>query len=78
METAGEGGAWGIALLADYMKQKQKGETLEQYLNEKVFCEGEEVTIAPSQKDSEGFDKFIALYQKGLAIEKAAVETMKI
>lgn len=78
METAGEGGAWGIALLADYMKQKQKGETLEQYLNEKVFCEGEAVTIAPSQKDSEGFDKFIALYQKGLAIEKAAVETMKI
>ena len=78
METAGEGGAWGIALLADYMKQKQKGETLEQYLDEKVVCEGEAVTIAPSQKDSEGFDKFIALYQKGLAIEKAAVETMKI
>ena len=77
METAGEGGAWGIALLADYMKQKQINETLEQYLNDKVFCGGEVVTIAPSQQDSEGFDKFIALYQKGLAIERAAVEAMK-
>lgn len=77
METAGEGGAWGIALLADYMKQKQQNETLEQYLNEKVFCGGEATTIAPSPKDSEGFDKFIALYQKGLTIEKAAVEAMK-
>ncbi len=77
METAGEGGAWGIALLADYMKQKQNGETLEQYLNNKVFANSEAVTIAPSQKDSEGFDKFIELYQKCLPIEKAAVETMK-
>ena len=77
METAGEGAAWGIALLADYMKQKQINETLEQYLNDKVFCGGEAVTIAPSQQDSEGFDKFIALYQKGLAIERAAVEAMK-
>ena len=77
METAGEGGAWGIALLADYMKQKQNNQTLEQYLNDEVFCGGEAVTIAPSQEDSEGFDRFIALYQKGLAIEKAAVEAMK-
>lgn len=77
METAGEGGAWGIALLADYMKQKQNGETLEQYLNDKVFADSESVTIAPSQKDSEGFDKFIKLYQKCLPVEKSAVETMK-
>lgn len=77
METAGEGGAWGIALLADYMKQKQTGETLEQYLNTKVFVDSDAVTIAPDKKDSEGFDKFISLYQKGLAIEKAAVEAMK-
>ena len=77
METAGEGGAWGIAVLADYMKQKQNGETLEQYLNNKVFANSEAVTIAPSQKDSEGFDKFIELYQKCLPIEMAAVETMK-
>lgn len=77
METAGEGGAWGIALLADYMKQKQNGETLEQYLNDKVFADSESVTIAPSQEDSEGFDKFIKLYQKCLPIEKSAVETMK-
>jgi sugar (pentulose or hexulose) kinase len=77
METAGEGGAWGIAVLADYMKQKQNGETLEQYLNNKVFANSEAVTIVPSQKDSEGFDKFIELYQKCLPIEKVAVETMK-
>ena len=66
-----------IAILADYMKQKQNNETLEQYLNEKVFANSEAVTIAPDKKDSEGFDKFISLYQKGLAIEKAAVEVMK-
>lgn len=77
METAGEGGAWGIALLADYMKQKQINETLEQYLSEKVFANSESVTIEPVEKDTKGFDQFIALYQKGLAIEKAAVESMK-
>lgn len=58
--------------------EKEKEQSREGKTEEKVFCEGEAVTIAPSQKDSEGFDKFIALYQKGLAIEKAAVETMKI
>ena len=37
METAGEGGPWGMALLASYMLQKADGESLEQYLSEKVF-----------------------------------------
>lgn len=77
METAGEGGAWGIAVLASYLVNKEEGETLEDYLNNKVFAgqEGEEVW--PDEKDVQGFDKFMVRYKEGLAIERAAVEHLK-
>lgn len=77
METAGEGGAWGIAVLASYLVNKEDGETLEDYLNNKVFAgqEGEEVW--PDEKDVQGFDKFMVRYKEGLAIERAAVEHLK-
>lgn len=74
METAGEGGAWGIAVLAAYMKNKGQGETLDDYLNEKVFAGQEAVTIDPDTKDVEGFDAFIQRYTKGLPIERAAID----
>jgi len=74
LSTAGEGGAWGIALLAAYMKRKGEKQTLEDYLAEKVF-KGESVSKAePNPKDKEGFEAFIKRYSKGLAIERAAVE----
>ena len=76
METAGEGGAWGIALLAAYMAQKEDGETLDTYLDEKVFAGEKGSTIAPSQEDLEGFAAFMARYKAGLDIEKTAVETL--
>lgn len=76
METAGEGGAWGIALLASYMLNKKKDESLEDYLSHKVFSGKEAETIAPDSKDVEGFDKFMERYIKGLAIERAAVENL--
>ena len=76
METAGEGGAWGIALLAAYMVQKEEGETLEAYLDKKVFGGQEGSTLAPDQKDVDGFNEFIKRYEAGLVIERAAVEAL--
>lgn len=76
METAGEGGAWGIALLADYMITKEAGETLDEYLETKVFSGSEGVTIAPEPAEVDGFNMFIERYKKGLAIERAAVDNM--
>ena len=76
METAGEGGAWGIALLAQYMIKKGEGETLDQYLNEKVFAGITGEKMDPVPEDVKGFDEFIRLYTAGLPIEAAAVKTM--
>ena len=77
METAGEGGAWGIALLALYMFNKAENEPLEAYLSEKVFAGKSGSTIAPDQKDVDGFTTFMERYKKGLGIERAAVDGMK-
>jgi sugar (pentulose or hexulose) kinase len=77
METAGEGGAWGIALLASYMFNKAANESLETYLSEKVFTGENGTTIAPDQKDVAGFGTFMERYKKGLVIEQAAVNGLK-
>ena len=77
METAGEGGPWGQAILAGYMLQKEEGETLEQYLNNKVFKEGKVETCDPVAEDVKGFDKFMEDYNAGLEIERAAVDSLK-
>ena len=75
MATAGEGGAWGIAVLASYMINKEEGETLESYLANKVFAGQEAVEIAPDPEDVAGYDKFFERYKAGLAIERAAVDS---
>lgn len=72
METAGEGGAWGIALLAAYEVNKEEGETLPDYLNNKVFKDSKGSTIAPTAEDVAGFERFMAGYKAGLSAEKAA------
>ena len=77
METAGEGGAWGIALLASYMNTKQNGETLTDFLNNKVFAGGSVYTLESNADDVKGFNEFAKRYSDGLPIEKAAVENMK-
>jgi sugar (pentulose or hexulose) kinase len=77
METAGEGGAWGIALLASYMLHKETNEPLEAYLSDKVFAEENGTTIAPDQADVNGFTAFMARYKKGLVIERAAVDGLR-
>lgn len=77
METAGEGGAWGIALLASYMRQKEEGQSLDAYLNEKVFASQSGTTLEPDAEDVQGFDAFIQRYVKGLGIERAAVDGLR-
>jgi len=74
MESAGEGGAWGIAILAAYATyKKSEYETLENYLV-KVFAEEKGSTIKPCTEDAEGFAEYMKTYVKGLVIERAAVE----
>ena len=74
METAGEGGAWGIALLAGYLVNKADGQTLPDYLDNNVFRGNKGEEIAPDPADVAGFDTYIKNYTRGLAIERAAVE----
>lgn len=76
METAGEGGAWGIALLAAYMSCKKEGQSLQEYLNRQIFAGQSGSKMAPDPKDVEGFEKFMERYRKGLAIEHAAVDSL--
>jgi len=73
-ESAGEGGAWGIALLAAFMLRG--GGSLEQFLAEKVFAAKARTTINPDPKDVESFGKFMKRYAGGLGIERAAIENL--
>ncbi|SDN67130.1 xylulokinase [Acetanaerobacterium elongatum] len=77
METAGEGGAWGIAVLADYMKNKEQNEPLEHYLSEKVFAGRMGECVSPNPEDVRGFEGYMQRYLQGLAVERAAVEALK-
>lgn len=76
METAGEGGAWGIALLAAYAVDS-KGMSLPDYLENVVFAGNTGVEIAPSAEDIEGFNKYIEVYKEGLAMQHTAVQAKK-
>ncbi len=73
MKTAGEGGPWGMALLAAYMANRNEGETLEDYLADRVFAGNAGNRAEPDKKDVEGFNEFMKRYRAGLAVEKAAV-----
>ena len=75
MDTAGEGGAWGIALLAGYMAYGA-GKSLEDYLEQDVFAGMPSKTLAPDPADVDGFNAFIVRYAPGLAMERAAVESL--
>ena len=77
METAGEGGAWGIALLAGYLVNNEEKLSLADYLDKKVFAGNTGVEIAPTAEDVAGFDAYIETYKAGLAIEQAAVANKK-
>lgn len=72
METAGEGGPWGMALLAAYMVRKEEGETMEEYLKNKVFADAKSVSVAPDPAGVAGFEVYLERYKAALAAEKAA------
>ena len=76
METAGEGGPYGMALLAAYMLRKEAGETLEDYLNAHVFANAKGTTLAPQQADVDGFNAYITRYKAMLEVERKAVEVL--
>ena len=72
METAGEGGPWGMALLAAYMVRKAEGETMEDYLKNRVFADAKSFSVEPDPVGVAGFKKYLERYQAALAAEKAA------
>ena len=72
METAGEGGPWGMALLAMYRKNRRPGDTLEGYLQEQVFAQAKGEELPPDPADAAGFAAYLKRYQAGLAVERAA------
>ena len=74
MDTASEGGAWGMAVLAAFMMEKEEGEELPDYLSEKIFAGQTGTTIAPKPEDVEGFDRFVERYRNTLPAEKAAAQ----
>ena len=76
METAGEGGPWGMALLASYMLRREENESLQDYLANKVFAGSEGTSMNPDPKDVAGFEEFIERYKKGIAVEQAAVTAL--
>jgi sugar (pentulose or hexulose) kinase len=73
MDTASEGGAWGMAILAAFMKEKKDGEPLASYLNDKIFAGQTGTTLQPEPEDVKGFEVFLEEYKKLLPAEKAAV-----
>jgi sugar (pentulose or hexulose) kinase len=74
MKTAGEGGAWGIALLASYLKNRETSSTLAEFLSKKVFAGYVAEEVKPEQKEVDGFEQFMKRYKKGIPIEQAAVD----
>lgn len=76
IETAGEGGAWGMAILAAYMMRKEKDETLEAYLHSRIFANVKKNVLEPNDADIQSFRSFLVRYKRGLPIERTAFDFM--
>ena len=74
METAGEGGPYGMALLCAYMLWHEEGETLEDYLDNKVFAGARSSTVMADSETAEGFSAYLERYKKALSLERLATE----
>ena len=77
METAGEGGAWGIALLGSYLVNNDKKQSLSDFLDKKVFAGNTGTEVAPTAEDVAGFNKYIEEYKACIPVEEAAVKYKK-
>ncbi len=71
-----EGGAYGSALLAAYLRLRGKNESLDDFLNKRIFSDVRHTTVEPNEEDVKGFEQYIKQYRKGLAVEKLAAETV--
>ena len=76
MKTAGEGGPYGMALLGAYMLWHEEGESLPDYLDNKVFADAQSSTVSATQEDIDGFNAFLAQYRKALPLERLATEVL--
>ncbi len=76
METAGEGGPYGMALLAAYMLRREAGETLADYLDDRVFAGAHSSTVTASDEDAAGFAAFLETYKRALPLERLATEVL--
>jgi hypothetical protein len=76
METAGEGGPWGMAILASFADGRNGNENLEDFLNRKIFAGAKGSTVDPDPAEEKGFDDFMKTYMEGLKIERSAVEVL--
>lgn len=74
MDTAGEGGPWGMAVLASYVMKKKPQQSLEDYLNKEVFTSEEPYTVYPSEEGKEQFSHFMERYDPMLEVERKAIE----
>ena len=78
METAGEGGPWGMAVLAAYMVNKAEGEPLETYLTDRVFNGEKGIVMQPDPDDVKGFDEYINTYKAAIESERAMVKALPL
>ena len=76
METAGEGGPYGMALLAAYGLWRQEGESLEDYLDNKVFARAASSTLMATEEEIQGFNRYLERYQALLAVERTAIREL--
>ena len=76
MDTAGEGGPYGMALLAAYRVWKSEGETLESYLNSRVFAGVSGSTVQPDGETVDGFNSYMERYRALLDVERKAAEVL--
>ena len=74
MRTAGEGGPWGMAILAAYMGQREEDQTLPAYLEKRVFAGIERITVDPEPREADGFEAYLKRYRLLLDVERAALE----
>ena len=76
MQSAGEGGPYGMALLTAYLLWKEKGESLEDFLEKKVFASTNATTLMADPEDIKGFEIFLERYKKALPVEVAAINSI--
>ncbi len=76
METAGDGGPYGMAILAAFLLRKEPGESLEEFLSNRVFSGTDSFTVRPDDRDVDGFNRYIARFRAALYAEREAVERM--